>query len=107
MADSKGLAIEAKNLTRTYRLGAREITALNNIDLEISPGKLVAVRGRSGSGKTTLLNCLSGLDQPTKGQAWLCGQEVTRLKEQGRVQLRRDHVGFIFQFYNLLPVLSA
>ncbi|MFK7805223.1 MAG: ABC transporter ATP-binding protein [Anaerolineae bacterium] len=99
--------IRAEKLTRTYQLGSRQITALNNIDLEIESGSVVAVRGRSGSGKTTLLNCLSGLDRPTSGQVWVNGQEVTKLGEQGRVLLRRNHIGFIFQSHALMPIYSA
>lgn len=88
-------------------MGGRQINALNQVNLEIEAGMVVALRGRSGSGKTTLLNCLSGLDRPTSGQAWINGQEITSLSELGRVQLRRDHLGFIFQSHALMPIYSA
>ena len=106
-ASSPAAHIRAEDLTRTYRIGLRQITALSNIDLELAPASVVAVRGRSGSGKTTLLNCLSGLDRPTSGRVWIDDQEVTKLSEMGRVQLRRKRIGFIFQSHALMPIYSA
>ena len=99
--------IRTHGLTRTYRVGEREIPVLQGIDLEVPAGKLVSLHGRSGSGKTTLLNCISGLDTPTAGQVWLEGQEITNLSEKERLQLRRHELGLIFQSHALLPTYSA
>ena len=94
-------------LTRVYRVGAREVNALQDVSLEVGRGLFVALRGRSGSGKTTLLNCIGGLDRPTSGLVWLEGQDVTRLPERRRVRLRRKKIGFVFQSFALLPTYSA
>ena len=99
--------IWTKALTRTYRMGTRQIPVLQGIDLEIESGKVVSLHGRSGSGKTTLLNCMGGLDKPTSGQVWFDGQEITRLKEKALIQLRRKKIGFVFQSHTLLPTYSA
>ena len=99
--------IRTQGLTRTYRVGEREIPVLQGIDLEIPAGKLVSLHGRSGSGKTTLLNCISGLDTPTTGQVWLEGREITNLSEKERIQLRRHELGFVFQSHALLATYSA
>lgn len=99
--------IRTEEVSRVYRVGLREVVALQGVSLVIGPGKVVALRGRSGSGKTTLLNCIGGLDRPTGGRVWLEGQEVSRLAERQRVLLRRRRVGFIFQAHALLPTYSA
>ena len=99
--------IRIEGVTRTYHVGAREVQALRGVELTVSPGELVALRGRSGSGKTTLLNCIGGLDQPTAGHVWVEGREVTQLSEQERVDLRRLRIGFVFQSFALLPMYSA
>ena len=99
--------VQTRNLTRTYQVRSREVHALQGVDLEIAPGRLVALRGRSGSGKTTLLNCIGGLDRPTTGQVWVDGHEMQRLAERTRVRLRRSRIGFVFQSYSLLPTYSA
>jgi ABC-type lipoprotein export system ATPase subunit len=99
--------IRTENLTRTYRVGSREIPVLQGIDLSIPEGILVSLHGRSGSGKTTLLNCISGLDTPTSGQVWLDGQEITNLSEKERIKLRRHKLGFVFQSHALLATYSA
>jgi ABC-type lipoprotein export system ATPase subunit len=99
--------IHVEGVTRTYRLGAREVQALRGVDLAVTRGEFVALRGRSGSGKTTLLNCIGGLDQPTAGHVWIEGREVTHLSEQERVDLRRQRIGFVFQSFALLPMYSA
>jgi ABC-type lipoprotein export system ATPase subunit len=106
--DSEAHAIvRTRGVTRIYQLGAREIPALQGVDLSIQAGKVVALRGRSGSGKTTLLNCIGGLDRPTSGEVWFEGSDVTRLSEGGWVNLRRRRIGFVFQSHALLATYSA
>jgi ABC-type lipoprotein export system ATPase subunit len=99
--------VRTEVLTRVYRVGAREVPALQEVSLEVERGRFVALRGRSGSGKTTLLNCIGGLDRPTSGRVWLEGQDVTRMPERKRVRLRRHKIGFVFQSFALLPIYSA
>jgi putative ABC transport system ATP-binding protein len=99
--------VRTESLTRVYRVGAREVRALQGVSLEVRQGKFVALRGRSGSGKTTFLNCIAGLDQPTSGHVWLAGEDVTRMPEGNRVRLRRQRIGFVFQSFALLPTYSA
>jgi putative ABC transport system ATP-binding protein len=102
-----GAIIEARNVTKTYRTGSAEFTALRDVDFAVQRGEMVAVMGPSGSGKTTLLNILSGLDEATSGQIWLEGQDLATMKDRKRTDYRARRMGFIFQVYNLLPVLSA
>src|SRR5512137_2248992 len=99
--------IRIEGVTRTYRIDGREVPALRGIDLTVTQGELVSLRGRSGSGKTTLLNCIGGLDRPTSGKVWIEGREVTQLSEQEAVNLRRQRIGFVFQSFALLPIYSA
>jgi ABC-type lipoprotein export system ATPase subunit len=107
MAKESDWIVRTEALTRVYRVGAREVNALQDVSLEVGRGRFVALRGRSGSGKTTLLNCIGGLDRPTSGLVWLEGQDVTRLSERRRVRLRRKKIGFVFQSFALLPTYSA
>ena len=100
-------AVRVENVSRIYRVGGREVPALQNVTLSITAGKMVALRGRSGSGKTTLLNCIGGLDRPTSGQVWVHGRDVAQLSEAERVHLRRHQIGFVFQSHTLLPACSA
>jgi ABC-type lipoprotein export system ATPase subunit len=99
--------VRTEMLTRVYRVGTRQVQALQGISLAVEPGQFVALRGRSGSGKTTLLNCIAGLDQPTSGHVWLEGQDLARLPERKRVRLRRRRIGFVFQSFALLPTYSS
>ena len=99
--------VETRNVTRDFRLGARTVQALRGVNLLISPGEFVALRGRSGSGKTTLLNILVGLDNPTQGEVSLLGHDVAPLNEAARAALRREHVGLLFQNAHLFPTLTA
>lgn len=99
--------VRTEALTRVYRVGTRQVHALQGVSMSVEPGQFVALRGRSGSGKTTLLNCIAGLDQPTSGQVWLEGQDLARLPERRRVRLRRQRIGFVFQSFALLPTYSA
>ncbi len=99
--------IKTEKLTKIYKQGAVEVAALSDVDLQINGSDFAVVAGPSGSGKTTLLNLLGALDKPTSGKIWLDGQEITELSRAERSVLRRDHIGFVFQFYNLIPVLTA
>lgn len=94
-------------VSRLYHLGGEEIAAVRDVTLDVHPGQLVALRGRSGSGKTTLLNLLSGLDRPTSGTTEIIGQDTSKLSDGALTKLRRHEIGFIFQTFALLPVLSA
>ena len=106
-APASGPLVETVGLTRDFPMGAGVVHALRAIDLSVPRGQLVAVVGRSGSGKTTLLNLVGGLDRPTAGSVQLDGQELSNLPESSLVQLRRRRVGFVFQAFGLLPILSA
>lgn len=99
--------IRTEKLTKIYKQGTVEVAALSAMDLLINKGDFAVVAGPSGSGKTTLLNLLGALDKPTSGNIWLDGQEITALSRTERSLLRRDQIGFVFQFYNLIPVLTA
>jgi putative ABC transport system ATP-binding protein len=99
--------VEIRSVTKTYQRGSERIEALHGIDLDISQGDFVALMGPSGSGKTTLLNLIGGLDSPTSGSIEVDGQRIDQLSSGQLSRWRAAHVGFVFQFYNLLPVLSA
>jgi putative ABC transport system ATP-binding protein len=100
-------AVEARGLTRVYGEGTTAVEALRGVDIVVRAGELVAVMGPSGSGKSTLMHILAGLDKPTSGTVMIAGTEITRLDDSRLTQLRRDHIGFVFQFFNLLPMLDA
>jgi putative ABC transport system ATP-binding protein len=97
----------AVGLGKTYRSGEAEVQALRGVDLSIPEGEMLVLLGPSGSGKSTLLNILGGLDRPTAGRLWFGTSELTGLDDAGLTRFRRAHVGFIFQFYNLIPSLTA
>src|SRR6201989_433853 len=101
------VAVEARALTRTYGEGSTAVEALRGVDLDVQSGELVAVMGPSGSGKSTLMHILAGLDKPTSGTVMIAGTEITKLDDSQLTKLRRDHIGFVFQFFNLLPMLDA
>lgn len=105
--DSQAPLIRVADVERVYRVGRRQVHALQGVSLDVAPGRFVALRGRSGSGKTTLLNCIGGLDRPTAGQVWMEGRNMGRLSEWRRVRIRRRRIGFIFQSFALLPSYSA
>ena len=96
-----------EEVSRVYRVGKREIHALQAIALTVTSGQIVALRGRSGSGKTTLLNCIGGLDRPTTGRILVGDEDVTQMSDARLVQLRRRQIGFVFQSHALLPTYSA
>ncbi|HKA33282.1 MAG TPA: ABC transporter ATP-binding protein [Candidatus Binatia bacterium] len=106
-ADLMPPLIDIRNVSKSYRRDSLEIPVLRNISLEIASGDFVALMGPSGSGKTTLLNLIAGIDRPTEGSVTVAGTDLTELGESDLAAWRAQHVGFIFQFYNLIPVLTA
>jgi putative ABC transport system ATP-binding protein len=103
----RGVAIHAAALTKTYRMGEVEVQALRGVDFDLRSGEMVVLLGPSGSGKSTLLNILGGLDVPTSGTLAYEGHDLSHPTEEDLTQYRRRHIGFIFQFYNLIPSLTA
>jgi putative ABC transport system ATP-binding protein len=99
--------VTARDVVRRYGQGDTAVDALRGVSLDIARGQLTAVMGPSGSGKSTLMHILAGLDQPTSGEVSVAGEDVTRMGDDELTRLRRDHIGFIFQFFNLLPMLTA
>ncbi|MCH6570661.1 MAG: ABC transporter ATP-binding protein, partial [Acidobacteria bacterium] len=99
--------LRLQNVSRLYQQGDETIRALDSVSLTLRRGEFVAIAGPSGSGKTTLLNVSVGLDQPTEGKVWVGGQDLTGMSAPELAQLRLKEVGFIFQSYNLVPVLNA
>src|ERR1035437_8778959 len=102
-----GTILEARNLTKRYRLGSRDVDALRGVSLRVRRGEFVALMGPSGSGKSTLLQLLGGLDQPTSGEVVLDGEVISRLSDAQATRLRREKTGFVFQFFNLIPLLNV
>lgn len=99
--------IELRALTKSYREGEREHAVIRGLDAEISRGEVLVLLGRSGSGKSTLLNLISGIDTPSLGEVLIGGVALTRLSEHARTLFRRRHIGFVFQFFNLIPTLTV
>ncbi|WP_246151130.1 ABC transporter ATP-binding protein [Streptomyces qinzhouensis] len=99
--------VRVENLHRTYGSGAGAVHALRGVSFEVPRGELVALKGRSGSGKTTLLNLVGGLDSPDQGRIFLGGTDLAGLDEDGMLALRRDRIGFVFQSFGLIPILTA
>ncbi len=99
--------IRTENLTRVYHLEGEDIRAVSGVTLAIYPRQMTAIIGRSGSGKTTLLNLIAGLDDPTEGEVWIMGRALRSMDERARLALRREKIGFIFQSFGLLPLLTA
>ncbi|QDY79511.1 ABC transporter ATP-binding protein [Streptomyces qinzhouensis] len=102
-----GPMVRVENLHRTYGSGAGAVHALRGVSFEVPRGELVALKGRSGSGKTTLLNLVGGLDSPDQGRIFLGGTDLAGLDEDGMLALRRDRIGFVFQSFGLIPILTA
>jgi putative ABC transport system ATP-binding protein len=99
--------VEIRNVSKVYERGKQKVEVLHHIELDIAKGDFLALMGPSGSGKTTLLNLIGGLDSPSEGSIAVGGERIDRLSEGALAKWRSEHVGFIFQFYNLLPMLSA
>ena len=99
--------LEARDLTRAYALGSTIVQALRGVSLSVAAGEFVALMGPSGSGKSTLLQVLGGLDQPTSGEVLLEGEAISRLSDERATRLRRDRTGFVFQSFNLIPLLDV
>lgn len=106
-ADKADPILSARGVFKTYRTGNHEVHALRGVDLDIRPGELVMIMGPSGNGKTTLLNCLSGLDDIDSGTVTMDGQDLSAMSDANRTRQRAQRMGFIFQSFNLIPVLSA
>jgi putative ABC transport system ATP-binding protein len=101
------MVFTARRLTKTYHMGEAEVHALRGVDLDIGAGEFIVLLGPSGSGKSTLLNILGGLDTPSSGSISFKGQDLSKADEATLTRYRREHVGFVFQFYNLIPALTA
>jgi putative ABC transport system ATP-binding protein len=100
-------AAQAVNLCKTYGTGQATVRALDDVSVTFERGRFTAVMGPSGSGKSTLMQCMAGLDRPTSGTAYVGGQDIGQLDDGGLTRLRRDHIGFVFQYFNLVPTLTA
>ena len=107
MTDSNTPAVRTDRVWKIFQQEAEEVQAVRDVSLTVERGEFTALAGPSGSGKTTLLNVIGGLTRPTRGRVWVAGQEVGEMSSQQLAQLRLDQVGFVFQAYNLLPVLTA
>ena len=105
--DSSGAVVSARDLTRHFGEGDTAVEALRGVSLDVERGKLTAVMGPSGSGKSTLMHLLAGLDRPTAGEVIVHGTSIGQLNDTDLTKLRREHIGFVFQFFNLLPMLTA
>jgi putative ABC transport system ATP-binding protein len=107
VSQNRDTVFRAGGITKVYRMGDVEVHALRGVDLELYAGELVVLLGPSGSGKSTLLNILGGLDVPSDGHVWYHGRDLTAAGDDELTAFRREHVGFVFQFYNLIPSLTA
>ena len=106
-SDRPVMAVRLAEVTRVFTTGAQQVRAVDGISLEIPAAQFVAIVGRSGSGKSTLLNLLAGIDTPSSGEVWIGEQELSRLSDDSLTRLRRERLGMVYQFFNLLPTLSV
>ena len=106
-AGEPGTVFVSRGLSKVYQVGEVDVVALRSVDLDIREGEFIVLLGPSGSGKSTLLNILGGLDAPTSGEAWFRDHSLVGASERLLTQYRREHVGFVFQFYNLIPSLDG
>jgi putative ABC transport system ATP-binding protein len=104
---TNGAVVNAREVTRVYGEGSTAVEALRGVSLDVEGGRLTAVMGPSGSGKSTLMHILAGLDRPTDGEVLIAGTSIGTLDDTALTRLRREHIGFVFQFFNLLPMLTA
>lgn len=104
---ASGALVEIENLSKQYQEGEQSRTVLDQVNLTFAPGEFIVLLGNSGSGKSTLLNLISGIDQPSSGSIRVNGQSITGLDERSRTLIRRDQIGFVFQFFNLIPTLTV
>jgi len=107
MADDDGPIVKLEGVHKTYRQGEVQVKALRGLDLSVQPGEFLAITGPSGSGKTTALNLIGALDEPSEGSVVVEGRDLARMSRAERSRMRRDRIGFVFQAYNLVPVLTA
>lgn len=105
--NSPQIIIETHNLHKTYNHSQVPVHALRGVDLKVTKGEFTAIVGPSGSGKSTLLNIIGGLDNPTEGSVWISGQDISAMRESELIDFRKKNIGFVFQSYNLIPVLTA
>jgi putative ABC transport system ATP-binding protein len=106
-SETGNFQVQLENVSRSYQMGQVEVKALTGVTLNIVRGEFMVILGPSGSGKTTLLNLIGGIDSPTSGKITVDGIEITALDEKGLTDYRRNHIGFVFQFFNLIPTLTA
>ena len=106
-ARAPAAVVAARDITRRYGEGDTAVDALGGVSLEVQQGQLTAVMGPSGSGKSTLMHIMAALDRPTSGEIWIAGTKLGELSDNAITKLRREHIGFVFQFFNLLPMLTA
>jgi putative ABC transport system ATP-binding protein len=107
MTTTMNAVIKTVQVHKVYHETKIPVHALQGVDLEIQKGEFTAIVGPSGSGKSTLLNIIGGLDRPTEGQTWIAGEDLSEMKESELIDFRKNHIGFVFQSYNLIPVLTA
>jgi putative ABC transport system ATP-binding protein len=105
--EADGNVVSARDVTRRYGEGETAVDALRGVSLDVTRGELTSIMGPSGSGKSTLMHILAGLDQPSSGEVSIAGTKITTLNDNDLTKLRREHIGFVFQFFNLLPMLTA
>src|SRR5580698_6085639 len=106
MSENKAI-VRVRGIHKYFRRGSERVDVLENLTLDVPEGQFLALMGPSGSGKTTLLNLIAGIDQPSEGEIWVGNQEISRMSENQLARWRTKNVGFVFQFYHLLPVLTA